>query len=220
MASKLSHELRTPITVVRSSLDNLNEGSNPEDVKIYSDRARQGIERLNSILTRMSEATRLEQTLQSEQRSNFDVKNVIAGCIEGYRVAHPDITFNLSYQSDNTYMISGTPDLIAQLLDKLISNAIDFFKADTPINISLKRDGEIISLIVANSGPILPDEMQANLFESMVSVRDKKGEQPHLGLGLYIVRLITDFHHGQVYAINKADNTGVEFHVELPTVHS
>ena len=216
MASKLSHELRTPITVVRSSLDNLNESANPEDIKTYSGRARQGIERLNNILTRMSEATRLEQTMQSEQLSRFNIEKVIEGCIEGYRQVHTGTEFCFQSVQDRDFEITGSPDLIAQLLDKLVSNAIDFHSPDTPIDFHLSLDNAVVKLVITNTGPTLPDEMQANLFESMVSVRDKKGEQPHLGLGLYIVRLITEFHHGKVYAKNRSDGSGVEFHIELP----
>jgi signal transduction histidine kinase len=50
----------------------------------------------------------------------------------------------------------------------------------------------------------------------MVSVRQKKGTEPHLGLGLYIVRLITEFHNGQVSARNRPDTEGVEISVKLP----
>ena len=112
----------------------------------------------------------------------------------------------------------GVPDLMAQMLDKLIGNAIDFHTPDTPIRISLDTDGREARLLVSNTGPALPDEMQGNLFESMVSIRDKKGEQPHLGLGLYIVRLIVEFHHGSVIARNRQDNCGVEFLINLPAV--
>lgn len=218
MASKLSHELRTPITVVRSSLDNLNETTDPDDIKTYSDRARQGIERLNNILTRMSEATRLEQTMQTEQLADFNIKEIVESCIEGYRLVHNKLSFNFQFNDDTDYKISGSPDLIAQLLDKLVNNAIDFHSPGTPIDIALDKENNKLTLKVCNTGPPLPDEMQTNLFESMVSVRNKKGEQPHLGLGLYIVRLITEFHHGKVFAKNKADNSGVEFYIELPAV--
>jgi len=217
MASKLSHELRTPITVVRSSLDNLNETTDPVEIKTYSDRARQGIERLNNILTRMSEATRLEQTLQNEQLTNFNIEDIIKGCIEGYRQVHSGTEFNFLYDKNTQYELTGAPDLIAQLLDKLASNAVDFHTPDTPVDFVLSKENEIIRLIVTNAGPTLPDEMQANLFESMVSVRNKKGEQPHLGLGLYIVRLISEFHHAHVYAKNRRDGSGVEFHIEFPS---
>ena len=216
MASKLSHELRTPITVVRSSLDNLNESADPDDIKIYSDRAREGIERLNNILTRMSEATRLEQTMQTESLTEFNLKEIVEGCIEGYRLVHKKVTFSFQFNKDTDYTLSGAPDLIAQLLDKLVNNAIDFHTPDTSIDITLSKENNNLLLTICNTGSTLPAEMQANLFESMVSVRDKKGEQPHLGLGLYIVRLITEFHHGQVFAKNKPDGSGVEFHIELP----
>ncbi len=216
MASKLSHELRTPITVVRSSLDNLSETADPDEIKTYSDRARQGIERLNNILTRMSEATRLEQTMRSEQLSAFNIEEIIAGCIEGYRSVYSGVEFNFQYAKDAQYELTGSPDLIAQLLDKLASNAVDFHRLDTPVDFHLSKGNNIIKLVITNTGPTLPDEMQANLFESMVSIRDKKAEQPHLGLGLYIVRLITEFHHGQVVAKNRRDGSGVEFHIEFP----
>lgn len=110
----------------------------------------------------------------------------------------------------------GVPDLMAQMLDKLVSNAIDFHSADTPIVLKLDTDGRQVTLLVSNSGPVLPDEMQGNLFESMVSIRTQKGEQPHLGLGLYIVRLIVEFHQGRVTARNRDDNSGVEFLISLP----
>lgn len=216
MASKLSHELRTPITVVRSSLENMSEQSQPADIAIYTQRAREGIDRLNNILTRMSEATRLEQTLQSEISQRFDLHAVVSGCIEGYKLAHPDIQFVLDADNQQEFPLIGTPDLIAQLLDKLVSNAIDFHTPGTEINIQLSRAAKNIELIVSNSGQLLPADMHSNLFESMVSVRDKKAEQPHLGLGLYIVRMITDFHHGTAMARNRADNTGVEFVITLP----
>ena len=50
----------------------------------------------------------------------------------------------------------------------------------------------------------------------MISIRASRGEQPHLGLGLYIVRLIADFHDGQVEARNRNDATGAEFTMRLP----
>lgn len=216
MASKLSHELRTPITVVRSSLDNLAGSDEHDEQTIYIDRARQGIERLNNILTRMSEATRLEQTMQSEEAVDFNLAEVIEGCIEGYRLAHSNVTFELALSPSHNYRLTGSPDLIAQMLDKLINNAVDFHESGTAINITLNHTEDHILIVVANKGPILPKQMQANLFESMVSVRDKKGEQPHLGLGLYIVRLIVEYHHGLVVADNRVDLSGVEFKITLP----
>ena len=71
MASRLSHELRTPIAVVRSSLENLQLDPLPEQSQAYIERANAGLTRLTRILSRMSEATRMEQALASTERNNF-----------------------------------------------------------------------------------------------------------------------------------------------------
>jgi len=219
MASKLSHELRTPITVVRSSLENLETASLDEEHKAYSTRAREGVERLSNILTRMSEATRLEQTIQNEERIEFDLEQVVDSCINGYKVANRNKQFTLRTHNplQKPFIINGVPDLVAQLLDKLVSNAMDFATKDSTIEIRLQRTETEVLLQVINEGPTLPEKMKNNLFDSMVSMREKRGDQPHLGLGLYIVRLITEFHNGKVRADNNNDGSGVIFSVTFPT---
>ncbi|HET6756296.1 MAG TPA: proteobacterial dedicated sortase system histidine kinase, partial [Burkholderiales bacterium] len=189
MATRLSHELRTPIAVVRSSLDNLKTQPLPVDAKIYMERADEGLTRLNTILTNMSEATRLEQILQNAEREKFDLREVVAGCVAGYNTAYPEQKISLSLP-DSAVMLNGVADLFAQLLDKLASNAMDFAYSGTEIAITLERDFASARLQVSNEGPPLPGKMQGRLFESMVSIRPHKDRrEPHLGLGLYIVRL-------------------------------
>ena len=216
MATRLSHELRTPVAVVRSSLDNLKTHPVPADARVYLDRADEGLARLNTILTNMSEATRLEQMLQNAERERLDLREVVAGCVGGYRIAYPNQRFELSLPEAAVSLI-GVPDLFAQLLDKVIDNAMDFAAPGTAIEVTLTRDAEYITLQVSNEGPLLPEQMQGRLFESLVSIRphQAKGE-PHLGLGLYIVRLITEFHQGQAFANNRGDGKGVIVTIRLP----
>ena len=111
---------------------------------------------------------------------------------------------------------TGVPDLMVQLLDKLVDNAVDFTPEDGEIRVSLAGAGDSYLLTVVNTGSRLPDSMQNQLFESMVSVRNRRSEGPHLGFGLFIVRLIADFHGGVISAHDLPDNAGVEFSVELP----
>lgn len=218
MAGKLSHELRTPITVVRSSLDNLESARSDEERQAFVRRAREGVDRLSGILARMSEATRLEQTLQTEVRIDFDLEAVVCGCVEGFRMAHPAqlIQFTVNKPANAQSRVSGSPDLIAQMLDKLLGNAQDFCTPGEPIDVSLDANASRVALRVANVGPRLPEAMAGRLFDSMVSVRAERSDQPHLGLGLYIVRLIAEFHRGQARAADRADGNGAEFIVELP----
>ncbi|HEX8012487.1 MAG TPA: ATP-binding protein [Casimicrobiaceae bacterium] len=220
MAKRLSHELRTPVAVVRSSIDNLTLHPLPAEARIYIERAQAGITRLADIITRISEATRLEESLAEAERERFDLARVVAGCVDGYRAAYPSRGFELRLPPGETPLFAA-PDLIAQMLDKLVANAVDFARPGTPIEIALERDVTRVRLSVANEGPPLPETMQGRLFDSMVSVRDKRsGGELHLGLGLYIVRLIAEFHGGRALAANRADARGVAVSVVLPLVRA
>ncbi len=216
MAGRLSHELRTPIAVVRSSLDNLKGQPLSADAQVYVERADRGVARLSTIITRMSEATRLEQALAGAERERFDLAEVVAGCVEGYRVAYPQRAFLLKTDG-RALPVRGAPELMAQLLDKLVGNAVDFATSDTPITVRLDRDADAALLRVLNEGPRLPAEMEGRLFESMVSVRGgAESSEPHLGLGLYIVRLIAEFHGGTATVTNREDVDGVVATVRVP----
>ncbi len=216
LAGRLTHELRTPIAVVRSSLDNIRLQQLPRELGVYVVRAEEGLKRLETILTRMAEATRLEQVVRSGERERFDARNVVAGCVEGYAAAYPGRRFALSMTTEPV-PLTGAPDLFAQMLDKLAANAVDFATGEGPIEISLERAGAEALLRFANAGPLLPAEMKDRLFESMVSVRKERvpGE-PHLGLGLFIVRQIAEFHGGKAYAADRPDGSGVVFELRFP----
>ena len=216
MSSRLSHELRTPVTVVRSSLENLGLTASNHESAVYIERAEEGIKRLNLILTNMSEATRLEQMLQTSEKEKIDLNKVLPGCVEGYKLAYPESKFELDISEQPIY-INGVPEYIAQLLDKLIANAVEFSYPEQPVTVFCRslRDHAIIK--VSNAGPYLPEEMKDRLFESMISVRPQvKQDQPHLGMGLHIARLITEFHGGKIGAENRQDREGVVITAVVP----
>ena len=209
MAGRLSHELRTPIAVVRSSLENLELEPTPEEARRYLARAEEGLARLTMILQRMTEASRLEQSLRRAEREAYDLVPVVRGCVEGYRIAYPNTRFELELP-ETAARVAGSPDLAAQLLDKLVENAVDFARQGTPLRVVLDSGERAILLSVHNQGPPLPEAMQERLFESMVSVRETPGGKgPHLGLGLYVARLIAEFHGGTIEAHNSADGVVV-----------
>jgi two-component system, OmpR family, sensor histidine kinase ChvG len=213
LARRLNHELRTPIAVVRSSLDNLRSELTPGSV--YLDRAEAGLNRLSAILSRMSEATRLEEMMRRSEREAFDLDEVVAGCAEGYRLAYAPAEIRY-HGLGRPVRLSGVPDLIAQMLDKLVENAVEFAAPGTPVVLSLNDDGVEIVLAVRNEGPPLPAAMEGHLFESMVSVQGGRASAtPHLGLGLYIVKLIAAFHHATAAAVNRSDRPGVEVSVRF-----
>lgn len=216
MAARLAHELRTPVAVVRSSLDNLRHADIAPSERVYIERADEGVKRLSLLIARMSEASRLEGILQGSEKEYFDLVAVVSGCVDGYRAAYPSSQFALSLPA-NSIRVSGLPDAIAQLLDKLVQNAIDFAVPGSPIITSVSMEAKEAVLAVENRGVPMSPEVLSTLFTSMVSVRASGNNQrSHLGLGLYIVRLIADFHGGAVSAANLHDGSGVRFELRLP----
>ena len=220
MSSRLSHELRTPVTVVRSSLENLSMQDKNKESAVYLDRAEEGISRLNLILTNMSEATRLEQMLQTSEKEKIELNKVVNGCVEGYKLVYKDSCFESDFPDYPIY-INGVPEYIAQLLDKLVANAVEFSNIDQPIMIYCRAFRDHAAIKVSNAGPFLPEEMKERIFDSMISVRpQEKQRQPHLGMGLHIARLITDFHGGQIRAENRKDREGVIITVVVPLYYN
>ncbi|QID19424.1 hypothetical protein G3580_18460 [Nitrogeniibacter mangrovi] len=216
MASRLSHELRTPIAVVRSSLENLQLDPLPDSAQAYIERANAGLTRLTRILSRMSEATRMEQALATTTPERFDLRAVVGECVQGYRLAHGETRLEAVLPGMPVW-VRGAPDLAAQLLDKLVDNAADFAIPETPVRVELAIDEHAARLSVANRGPRLPEALEGRLFESMVSGRQGDGgEDPHLGLGLYVARLIAGFHGGSLSARNLPDGDGVCVSATLP----
>jgi dedicated sortase system histidine kinase len=219
LGSRLSHEFRTPITVVRSSLDNLKMQHLPPDAAVYVQRAEEGVARLSAMLSRMSEARRIEAALREGERVWYDPGGVVAGSVEGYRGAYPGTDFETDFTSE-VLQVHGSPELLAQALDKLAANAVSFAAPGTPVRVSLKREGGQAVIDFDNSGPQLPAGHTARLFDSMVSLRETSGEaqEPHLGLGLFIVRLVAEFHGGSVAGRNRTDGTGVVMSLRLPVM--
>lgn len=216
MSSRLSHELRTPVTVVRSSIENLAMNSKDEDTAVYVARAEEGISRLNLILTNMSEATRLEQMLQTSDKERIDVNAVVYGCVEGYKLAYPESKFELVTEEGKLF-INGVPEYVAQLLDKLAANAVEFSYPDQAIVFECRTLRDHILVRVSNAGPYLPEAMKDRVFESMISVRpQEKQKEPHLGMGLHIARLIAEYHGGSIRAENRIDTEGVTIGVVFP----
>ncbi|MGJ8694026.1 MAG: proteobacterial dedicated sortase system histidine kinase [Thalassotalea sp.] len=216
MSARLSHELRTPVAVVKSSLESLVMDSPEVQNNVYMQRANEGIKRLSSILTLMSEATRLEQSLANTDISHFNIDEVVSGCVQGYKLTQPQQQFELLITPLEQQKVLGNPELFAQLLDKLLANAVEFAEPDSVIVIKLAQVQQQAVLTIRNTGQCLPEKMQERLFDSMVSVRSggtkqstdtQEREQPHLGLGLYIARLIAEFHQGSIELINDGYST-------------
>ncbi len=221
LASKLSHELNTPLAIVKSSLDNLEHALQehsalPDQARPYLARARDGVARLGALVRAMSESSRMERSIEAAEPEDVDLREVVRGCADAYR---PLIgTRRLEcHLPEAPLPLHGAPELIAQALDKLLDNALSFTPAHGWLQLSLRPLEGGAEIELANQGPLLPEAMQGRLFDSLVSLRDKStpGDAPHLGLGLYVARLVAERHGGSVSARNLDDGSGVAFKLTL-----
>ena len=149
----------------------------PADGRVYIERAEEGLRRLGTILTRMSEATRLEQGLASVEREPFDLAAVVAGCVEELpaRVPGPaPSSSRLPLEHRGRERLTrprGAASLTSSWPTRWISRA-----RGEPVRVSLVgRRRDRASWSVANQGAPLPDAMRGKLFESMWSRARRAG---------------------------------------------
>jgi two-component system, OmpR family, sensor histidine kinase ChvG len=221
LASKLSHELNTPLAIVKSSLDNLEHALQeraalPAEAKPYLARARDGVARLGALVRAMSESSRMERSITTAEPEDVDLRDVVRGCADAYRALVGTRRLDCVLP-DAPLRLHCAPELIAQALDKLLDNALSFTPEHGWLRLSLHATPDGAEIELANQGPLLPEAMQGRLFDSLVSLRDKAtpGDAPHLGLGLYVVRLVAERHGGVAGARNLDDGSGVAFSLRL-----
>ena len=215
LAGRLSHELKTPIAITRSSLENLASSGLDPSAREYLSRAQEGLDRQAAIVAAMSEAQRLEGSVRTADWETINLGEMLSHSIDAYRSVNPSRTIKLNLPAESC-KLHCAPDLIVQALDKLVDNAISLSAQDCEIAVSLRREERAFLICVANSGTRLPDVLHDQLFDSLVSLREKQASGQHLGLGLHIVRLVAEAHGGKVSACNLPDDDGVEFTIELP----
>ncbi len=217
LSGKLSHELNTPLAIVRTSLDNLDTASLPAEAQPYLARARDGVERMGTLVRTMSEVTRIEHAIESADAETFDLRALVADYAEGHRGLLQPRELRLDLPAA-PLPLRGSPDLVAQALDKLFDNARGFCPPEGWVRLTLAAEGDGARLSVANQGPPVPEAMRARLFDSLVSLREKPQRlegATHLGFGLYVVKLVAELHRGHARVRNLPQGDGVEFTLHL-----
>ena len=217
MPDTLAHEMNNPLNVVSSSLQILEAEIPGISRNQYMQRARTGIERLRAILTNLTEAANLEEAMRDEVKQPLDLAVLVREFVAGYRISQPDHRFELQLGTDPLY-IEGNADHLAQMLDKMIDNAVQFSRPGRRIGVWVRRRQGNAEIVVLNEGPTLPENLRDRLFDPMVSYGRTDTRRSHLGLGLFVVRLITEYHNGRAWADNRTDLPGVAVTVSIPAL--
>jgi PAS domain S-box-containing protein len=212
--SLASHELKTPLTVLRLQLEALREritGGDPATLAKLerSDRAGQ---RLTELIDALLDVSRIATGRFTLRREQADLGDIVATAVDRLHEIAANAGCTLSVATDRA-IGAWDRSRIDQMVTNLVSNSIRY-AAGSPIAITVERQADDAVIEVRDQGPGLPDGQIARMFERFergTSMRHYAG----LGLGLYVVRQITEAHGGQVTAENAAAG-GACFTVRLP----
>ncbi|HRP95697.1 MAG TPA: HAMP domain-containing sensor histidine kinase [Rhodocyclaceae bacterium] len=215
MARFLRHELRNALVGATTSLMLLQRRSNIQENDEYLARARQALRVIGALLESVSEATSIESTLMKEKTEAVRLQSLVQEQLATYRTIYPKQAFTLDTDGEEL-IVSGQAERFIEMLDNLVSNAVDHADAGTEIVMCCRRNKARAVIKVINKGPPIFDTL--TIFEPFSSFRDQANSDGHLGIGLYMVKLIAERYGGRVEARNRSDIVGVEFRVALPVM--
>ena len=208
----LRHEILNPVNTISMSLQKL-ESSNVNEPVLNS--ARKATQQLEMIVQGLTEAAHIEEALAQEEYERFDLAAMVNEYINNSKIKHGESRFRYKGPESGVY-IMGSDLRIAQLLDKLKDNALDFSAEKSEVLFELKQQGAKLELSVINVGRGVPEEVLDALFTGMISSRPVKDDKPHLGIGLFIANRIAQQHQGELKIMSLDNSEGVEVSLFLP----
>lgn len=216
MPRTLRHEINNPLNTLSTSLENMREASSEDDRNKYIESARRGLNRIGLIVQNLADAANLEEALVGEDLECLDLRLLLQSYITNCQITHPTRSFTL--QMAEAPLLAWVCDYrIEQLLDKLIDNAIDFSEPGSDIQLELEGVNKQLNLTITNVGEPVPSNLLDSIFDSMVTARaGNPDNRLHFGMGLYVVRVITEHHGGTVSIQNLPELPGVQVNISLP----
>ncbi|HET9752771.1 MAG TPA: HAMP domain-containing sensor histidine kinase [Myxococcales bacterium] len=209
LAGGLAHELATPLTWVSTELDSLDSDRLPEPARERIRSARSGAARMRSVLSAMRQGARFATTELREVMLRHELDQALM--LVAQRVRAAGVTVTREYEPD-VPLVSCQPTLLGQVLVNLLINALDAMagQPDGRLTLRVRFVSEHALVEVEDSGPGVPKEMRARIFEPYFSTKGERGN----GLGLWISSQIARSHGGDLVA--SPGSVGALFRLSLP----
>jgi len=229
-AADVAHEIKNPLTSLRSASDTLRVAKTKEQREKLIDIIQQDVSRMDRLITDISKASKVDANLAKDTAQILDIAEVVNNITEFYvqtRSGEGAVVRNITqFESEDPVFIRAFETPFAQVLRNLIDNALTFSPVDgeVRINAALEEiDGkERVIITVDDDGPGIPPDNLETVFDRFYTQRPKGTEfGSHSGLGLAICRQIITAHKGTIWAENRqsAANSKVEgarFIVNIP----
>lgn len=210
--ANISHDLKTPITIIRANADLIeNEVKNKKSIKYIQ----QETEKLNHLVNEMLTLTRIDNTISKENFKSFNFGDSLFDVVLPFEsIAYEKgIRFNINIDEVTDYF--GDENNIQKLAEILIDNAMSYTAKGGIVDVDAYENSKAVTLSVTNTGEPISDEKKVEIFDRFYresKSRERTGN--HYGLGLSIANTIVKKHNGKITVESK--NGKNTFTVILP----
>jgi two-component system sensor histidine kinase ChvG len=222
-AADVSHEIKNPLTSLRSAVETAARLKDPEQQQKLMAVILDDVQRLDRLITDISDYSRLDAELGRESREAVNIANMLRTLADMCCVANGDSapTIAVEVSKGTDAVVPGIETRLAQVFRNLIGNAESFSPPGGAIHVQIARQGRFVEVSVSDDGPGIPESKLEAIFDRFYSERPA-GEKfgTHSGLGLSISKQIVLAHDGTIQAENRRDKDGnvkgARFTVRLP----
>ena len=222
-AADVSHEIKNPLTSIRSAVETAARINDPLQQKQLMTIIQDDIQRLDRLISDISDASRLDSELSRAEMAPVDVSRLLYTLKDMHAATTPtgQVAFEIELMNSQPTIVWGLEDRIVQVLRNIIGNALSFSPPGGVIKLKAEPKDNTVVVTVEDEGPGIPGDSAKNIFDRFYQERpttEKFGT--HSGLGLSISKQIVETHGGQITAENriseKGEIIGARFTVELP----
>lgn len=219
-AADVSHELKNPLTSLRSAVETLAYAKTPEQRERLVEIVNHDVKRLDRLITDISDASRLDAELARGEAQAFDLSQLLESITsfanDTRKDGQAEVDFEIAkpppgMDRARAYTVMGHDSRLGQVVRNLIDNARSFTRPGTKLQLRVRRVGPDVEFRVDDFGPGIPPDNLARVFERFYTDRPEGSFGSNSGLGLSISQQIVDAHKGRIWAENrygKADATG------------
>ena len=205
-AADVSHELKNPLTSLRSAVETLPMAKTDANRARLLEVIQHDVQRLNRLITDISDASRLDAELQRQEVAIVDLTKLLEALVSAANeVRSSDVKVKLSFEGGqpSQFKMPGHDSRLGQVVSNLIDNARSFSPAGGTVRVTCRRLKNEIEIVVDDDGPgIRPDALE-KVFERFYTDRPHQGFGQNSGLGLSISKQIVEAHGGTIRVQNR-----------------
>jgi signal transduction histidine kinase len=215
----MSHQLRTPLTVIAQSAHAMVPMNSPALREEIGDVLQRQVKHLDSLVSTILDFAKLESGTYPVVREHEDLGLYLTSWIGAFKLcAEQDGKTVMLDVTDDELKLDHDPVLLRLALENLVTNAVKHTPAGTSICVKAWKEGSRVRISVTDNGPGVPADLQDRVFERFLPTL-AKDHRPGggVGLGLAFVKVVVErYHHGRVW-LDTAHTPGAAFHIALPT---